>query len=168
MSSSESTDREVLSPAARIGDTAIILAMLGLLAFLLIHQLRGTGFFTTEFGPFEMFCLYGPILVQFAAPVIRVVTGRRNPARPYEAATNLFLMVGSLWLLIRFPFDFSHLADVLPEGLQFLLAWVTDLLGGIALALQVITAPINAVRELWRYAKGRHHDPPPVALHRPL
>jgi hypothetical protein len=30
------------------------------------------------------------------------------------------------WLLIVFPFDFVHVADVLPDSLRFLLQWISN------------------------------------------
>lgn len=150
------TDKEVLSTLARWSEFLIVAAMLALLGFLTYHQSVNSGFFTDKFGTFEMFCLYGPLLLSLAAPIVRAVTGRRNPARPYEAATNLFLGLGSLWLLNVFPFDFTHLADTLPAGLQFVLAWVTNDIGRIPLILQVIIGPISAIVNVWKYVSIRH------------
>lgn len=145
------TDKEVLSTPARWGEFVMVAAMLFLLGFLVYHQSVNSGFFTSKFGTLEMVCLYGPILLSFAAPIVRAVTGRRNPARPFDAATNLFLGLGSLWLLIVFPFDFTHLADTLPTGLRFVLAWVTNDIGRIPLILQIIVGPISALLNAWRY-----------------
>ncbi len=148
------TERETLSPAARVLEIAIVAMMLFLFAFLLTHQLRGTGFFTDRFGPFEMFCLYGPIGLALVAPLARALTGRRSAAWPVEAATSLFLAAGSLWLAIRFPFDFPHLADVLPAGIRFLLAWVTTGIGRALLILQVVIGPLSALTVARRNIKG--------------
>lgn len=150
------TEKEVLSTPARWAELVIVAAMLVLLGFLVNHQSVNSGFFTEKFGTFEMVCLYGPILLSLAAPIVRAVIGRRNPARPYEAATSLFLGLGSLWLLNVFPFDFTHLADTLPSGLQFVLAWFTNDIGRIPLILQVIIGPISAIVHLWKYATRRN------------
>jgi hypothetical protein len=155
------TEKELLTPAQRWLEASTVVAMLLLLAFLVYHQQANTGFFTARFGAAEMFCLYGPILLALIAPAIRAVTGRRNPARPFDAATSLSLALGSLWLLIVFPFDFSHLADALPGALRFVLAWVTNAIGRIPLILQVIIGPISAISTTWKYFSTRRQEPEP-------
>jgi hypothetical protein len=132
------TNNEILTPAQRVGGLAVVGAMLLVLCFFALHQLMHTGFFTARFGTTERVALYGPILVAFAAPIVRAISGRRNPARPFEAATNLFLAVGSLWLVITFPLDFAHLADVLPDGIRFVISWISNDIGRWVLMLQVI------------------------------
>ena len=141
----ESAERDILSPLQRWLEAAIVVAMLLLFGFLAYHQWANTGFFTSKFGALEMICLYSPLFLGMAAPLIRFWTGNRQPARPFEAAGSLLLALGSLWLLIVFPFDFTHLADALPVGLRFLLAWVSDDIGKIPLVIQIITGPISAL-----------------------
>jgi hypothetical protein len=133
-------------------------AMLLLGGYLVIHQVTNTGLFTAKFGSLEMLCLYGPILLALVAPMVRALTGHRNPARPFEIATNLFLAIGSLWLLIAFPFSFAHLADALPGGLRFVLAWFTDDVGKVALVLQVIIGPISALLTARKYLSIRGRE----------
>ncbi len=107
--------RELLSLPQRVAEpffSAIALFILG--GFFVAHQLLQTGFFTDRFGPVEMLCLYGPLILSLAAPLARALSGQRNPARPIEVATHLCAALAGLWLLRVFPFDFTHLADVLP------------------------------------------------------
>lgn len=54
-----------------------------------------------------------------------------------------------VWLLVVFPFDFNHFADVLPESLRFLLQWITNdigwallLIGAILMAVAAVYSPI--------------------------
>jgi hypothetical protein len=136
------TDKEILSLSQRLGGLARLVVMALLLAFFAIHQLANTGFFTAAFGPVEMVGLYGPILVSFAAPIARALSGRHNPARPFEAATNLSLAIGSLWLAVVFPFNFAHLADVLPAAIRFIFSWITDDIGRLILILQGIIGAV--------------------------
>jgi len=152
------TDNEILGPWQRWLDVAIVVMLLLFFSFLLYHQRANTGFFTAKFGALEMLCLYGPLVLSLAAPVVRILTGRRNPGRPFEAATSLFLMLGSLWLLIAFPFDFTHLADALPVPIRFFLGWVTDDMGRLLLILQVIVGPISALTAAWKYITVRQHE----------
>ena len=143
------TDNEILTPAQRWTGLATVVAMLVLLCFFALHQLANTGFFTPTFGPLEMLALYGPILVSFVAPIVRAISGRHNPARPFEATMNLSLALGSLWLAITFPFNFVHLADVLPGAIRFVFSWINNDLGRFVLILQVfigvIFAPLTIV-----------------------
>ena len=155
---SEKRDPEVLSGWQCWVEVAIVVALLGLFGFLAYHQAANTGFFTEKFGSLEMLCLYGPLLLATIAPIIRAVNGRRYPARPYEAIASLSLALGSLWLLSVFPFNFAHLADALPTGLHFLLAWVTDGMGRTLLILQIIIAPISALLATWRYLTIRERE----------
>jgi hypothetical protein len=151
----EKTDKEVLTTGQRWGELISVVAMLLLFGFFAYHQVAHTGFFTAKFGALEMFCLYGPILVSVAAPVVRAVSGRRNPARPFDVATYVFLAMAALWFLMVFPFNFSHLADALPGALHFVLAWITNEIGKVVLILQVIIGPISAILTTRKYLSLR-------------
>jgi hypothetical protein len=140
-----------LSVLHRWGELLIATGLLLLAGFFIVHQYTNTGFFTTKFGQIEMALLYGPLLLSFIDAVIQVVTGHRHLARPFEAASGLFLGVAAVWFLIVFPFDFTHLADVLPEGLRFILAWVTNDIGKIPLLIQVFVGPITAIGAIRAY-----------------
>ncbi|MBM3128906.1 MAG: hypothetical protein FJ009_09830 [Chloroflexi bacterium] len=144
-------DNEILTPSQRWSGLATIAAMIVLLGFFAAHQLSHTGFFTDRFGSLEMLALYAPILISFAAPMVRAVTGRQNPARPFDAATNLSLAIGSLWLAIVFPFDFAHLTAVLPDAIRFIFGWITDDIGRFVLIAQVILGVIFAPLTMLTY-----------------
>ncbi len=148
-------DREILTPSQRFGELAAVAAMLLLFSFFAYHQAANTGFFTHKFRAQEMFFLYGPMVLSIAAPVTRAVIGCRNPARPLDVATNLFLAIAALWLLVVYPFNFAHLADALPSGIRFLLAWINNDIGRIPLILQLIGCPIAALVATWQYFSRR-------------
>lgn len=60
-------------------------------------------------------------------------------------ATSLFWIVGSIWLLTVFPFDFSHFGNALPEFLRFLVSWVSNDIAWVLLLIGTvggITFPI--------------------------
>ena len=151
----QKTDLEILTPAQRFAELLVLLTMVLLLGFFVDHHLTRTGFFTVKFGMLEMFCLYAPILISWIAPLVRFFGGRRNTARPFEAAMNLTLMIGSLWLWIVFPFNFAHLADVLPAVLRFAISWITDDIGRFVLILQVIIGLIAAPLTILTYSSVR-------------
>ena len=71
--------------------------------------------------------------------------GQRNPARPVEVVTHLCAALAGLWLLRVFPFDFTHVAAVLPADFQFLLAWMSDGIGKFLLLLQVAVGMLAVV-----------------------
>lgn len=153
------TDRERLTPAQRFGELVALFMMLLLVDFFVYHQSANTGFFTDAFGPQAMFFLYGPLALSMAAPVTRALVGRRNPARPLEVVSNLFLAIAGAWLLAEFPFNFAHLADALPSGTRFLLAWVDNDVGRVFLVLQVIVCPIVAFVTAWQYFSHHRRAP---------
>jgi hypothetical protein len=154
----EKIDKEVLTTAQRWGEFISVVAMLLLCGFFAYHQVANTGFFTVKFGVVEMICLYGPILVSFVAPAVRAVSGRRNPARPFDVAMYVFLAIAALWFLMVFPFNFSHLADALPGALHFVLAWITNDIGKVCLILQVIIGPISAILTTRKYLSLRRRE----------
>lgn len=146
---------EVLTSVERWGEAAIVVSLWLLLGFFGRHQALNTGFFTDRFGTLELVCLYGPILLAMLPPAARALNGRRNPARPLEVVAHLSLMLGSLWLVLAFPFDFAHLGDVFPAVIGSMLGWFTDDLGRVVLILQVIISPISAGVNIWRYISFR-------------
>jgi hypothetical protein len=142
----ETANRGVLSPAQRVIDPIVSTVAVGVLVgFFAAHQLARTGFFTERFGALEMSCVYGPLVLSLVAPITRAVSGRCTPARPLEALTDVCMVAAALWLLRVFPFDFTHLADVLPVGLRFSVAWVSDEIGRIVLLLQMFAGTLAAV-----------------------
>ena len=157
--SSSPSNRENLSLAQRLGELTVIVVQVLLFGFFWLHQSMHTGFFTAGFGTRAAICLFAPIVVSLAPPAVRALTGRRNPARPLEAAANLSLALGTLYLLIAFPLDFAHLADVFSPSLRFLLSWITDDVARIVMILQVIFMPISAAANLWQYVRTRRRTP---------
>lgn len=152
------TDKEVLTTAQRWGELISVVPMLLLFGFFAYHQIANTGFFTAKFGALEIFCLYGPILVSLAASGVRALNGHRNPARPFDVATYLFLAIAALWFLLVFPFNFSHLADALPGAFHFVISWITNDIGKVFLILQVIIGPISAFLATRNYLSFRRRE----------
>lgn len=149
------TDRDILTTLQRWLELSFDAPMIVLFGFFAYHQWANTGFLTPKFGPFEMLCLYGPIVVALVAPAVRAWSGRRDPARPWDVVMKLSLAAGSLWLLTVFPFDFSHLADILPGPIRFLISWITDDIGRIIMVVQVVLGLITAITTTARYVSPR-------------
>ncbi|OGN97889.1 MAG: hypothetical protein A2Z71_07595 [Chloroflexi bacterium RBG_13_50_21] len=153
--SHEKKDVETLSIPQRWAGLYTVILMLLLLAFFIFHQLKNTGFFTDKFGWTDMLALYGPILISLGPPIQRLIQGRRNPARPLEAATDLSLAVGSLWLKYNFPFEFAHLADPFPFAMRFAFGWITNDIARWILLLQVIIGFLSSASTITTYVRVR-------------
>jgi len=151
-------DSENLNLGQRVLELIFTVLMVFLLGFFVYHQQTNSGYFTEKYGALEMLCLYVPIALAISAMLVRVWTGQRQPARPLEVLRNLLLGLGSLWLLTVFPFNFTHLADTLPEAMRFVLGWLTNDMGRILLILQIVIGPITALVTAWQYMTLRHRD----------
>jgi hypothetical protein len=155
----EKKEFEILSPSQRWAGMYTFVLMLLLLAFFAYHQWKNTGFFTDKFGWAEMFALYAPILISLGPPTQRLIQGRRNPARPLEAVTDLSLAIGSLWLWTHFPFNFVHLADPFPAAMRFAFGWITNNIGRWILILQVVIGFLSSVSTIASYFSTRKNKP---------
>lgn len=139
-------NHEILDTPQRVIDPILSTICVGILiSFFAYHQFAQTGFFTARFGVVEMLCIYGPILLSLFAPISRVLTGHRNPARPLQVLTDVCIALAAFWLLQVFPFDFAHLADALPVPLRFSLAWINDDIGRIVLVFQAAVGLLAAL-----------------------
>ncbi len=140
-----------LSPLRRWSGLYTVGLMILLLLFFAIHQRRDTGFFTSQFGTAEMVALYLPILVSMAAPILRAILGRAEPARLVEAISDVCIALGSLWLRYTFPFNFAHIADIFPPTIHFAFTWINDNIGRLILLLQIIIGFISALATFGGY-----------------
>jgi hypothetical protein len=150
-------DKGVMTPTRRWGGLYTVGLMLLLLTFFVYHQWKGTGFFTDKFGPAEMLALYGPIVISMAPPIQRAIQGHSNPARPLEAASDLSLAIGSIWLWNHFPFNFTHLADPFPSAMHFAFAWITNNVGRFILLLQIVISFISSISTIMTYLSERRN-----------
>jgi len=153
--SEEKKVEKVMTPARRWSGMYTVILMTLLLIFFAIHQQKQTGFFTHAFQTPEMVALYLPILVSMAAPILRVIQGRYDPARLVEGFSDLSLAIGSLWLLSSFPFNFAHLADVFPVSMHFAFAWLNNNVGRFILLLQIVIGFISALANIVSYLRDQ-------------
>jgi hypothetical protein len=114
------------------------LAVLGALYFG-AHQISETGFFTPKFGTLEMIFLYGYLLAVIVSGILYGLLGRRHLSRYFDVFGGLiFAAIAITWLLMVFPFEFTHFADVLPPFLQFLVLWVSNDIARVIMVLGIL------------------------------
>lgn len=128
-------DRDRLDPGQRGSEVVGVFISFLILLFFVENQVKGTGFFTSKFGPEEEALFYGSWFVGAAVSLARAAVGRRNPVRPFDALYGALLVVTALVLLSVFPFDFAHFPDLLPKVVRFAVKWVSDPIGKIGLVL---------------------------------
>ena len=127
--------KDTLKRADRFGQVIGIAGTLIVIVFFGYHLAKPTGFFTPSFGAFEIALFFGINIIGIVPQVIRLVKGKKAPARPFDIFNSALFLVALIYFLATFPFDFSHLAVPLPASLEFLLSWVSN---EIAKALMVL------------------------------
>jgi hypothetical protein len=131
--------------SGRVGEVVGVVISFIIFLFLYENQLRGVAFFASGFGGLEEFFFYAPLFTGIALSLARAVYGRRNGIRPLDSLNALFLAVAAFWLLSVFPFDFSHLGDMFPTTIRFLLFWLNNDVGRFLFNLAGIASVINFV-----------------------
>jgi hypothetical protein len=137
--------RDRIPNSERFGQVVSIACAIIVLAFVVVHQTRPTGFFTDEFGTGDSALLYLMILVGIIPALIRLLLGTRNAARPADAFSLALFFVGGLYFLLTWPFDFAYFADPLPHSLEFLIDWVSADLAKVLTGIGVVVSPIVSV-----------------------
>ncbi len=138
--------KDIPSFSKRVGEGvgAGILVIL-FYVFYVVPQTSSTGFFTSKFGLAETFLLYVPAVFNVVTTAAKVVVSRKNVLRPFEAFQLGLGAVAGIWLFVVFPFDFSHLTDVLPNFLRFLLLWISNDVAKVLLPIGIILSSAAAV-----------------------
>jgi hypothetical protein len=154
-----STERDRMEPGERAWQVVWVLVSILVLAYFIENQLRGTGFFTSRFSLSEEVLFYGTWILNVGINIARAAYGRRNALRPFDALNGALLVVTAVWLLNVFPFDFSHLRDLLPASEWFLLFWVSNPIGILLIALAGIGGFASLVYNVVMYAavRSRQH-----------
>lgn len=118
---------------------SIGIVVVGLLmgAFFIAHQTQATGFFTPTFGMLEMILLYGVLLYWIVTSAL-IIVGQKNLSRDLDLGGLFFAAFAIVWLLVVFPFDFAHFADVAPDSLRFLLQWISNDIARLLMVLSFI------------------------------
>jgi hypothetical protein len=139
----------------RAGEAIGIFCVLLLLTFFVSHQTSSTGFFTPKFGSLEKFLFYGSLSFGIITSIGKIVVGRKNPIRPLDAFGAVFSGIALLWLLNVFPFDFSHLSDILPNSLQVTVMWISNHIAKMLMIFGIIVSFIVAVYTIALYISIR-------------
>jgi len=137
--------KDVMKLSERAGEVIGILCILVLLIFFKTHQTSSTGFFTSNFGRLEQFLFYGSLSFGIIPSIGKIIIGRKNPIRPLEAFGAIFSCIALLWLLIVFPFDFSHLSDFLPRILQLITMWIFNGIVKIFMIIGIIGSLVTSI-----------------------
>jgi len=111
--------------------------------FLLAHWTEDTGFYTPEFDQLDALVLFGPLLFGLLPPLVRTLRGRKNVSRPWDIAGSMLFVLSSAYFLCAFPFDMTFFAVPLPEGMRFLIDWVTVDIAKVVLVIGVIGGVIG-------------------------
>lgn len=106
-------------------------------SYCIAHQTRSTGFFTATFGTLEMILLYGTLLYWIVTSAL-IIVGQKNLSRDLDLGGLFFAAIAVAWLLVVFPFDFAHFADMMPDPLRFLVQWISNDIARVLIVLSFI------------------------------
>jgi len=126
---------DVLKRSDRIGNLIGIIGIIVVLIFFIAHSTSQSGFFTPEFGAVAAFIFFGSSAWGIIPSMIRFITGKKSPSKPFDLFGSIFVLIAMLYFLASFSFDFSHVAAPLPDFLKWTIQWLTD---GFVRALMVL------------------------------
>ncbi|HNU35455.1 MAG TPA: hypothetical protein PKJ15_02555, partial [Methanomassiliicoccales archaeon] len=92
----------------------------------------------SEFGQLDALVLFGPLIFGVLPPLVRTLRGRKNVSRPWDIFGSMLFVLSSAYFLCAFPFDMAFFALPLPEGLRFLVDWVTEDFAKVVLAIGIV------------------------------
>jgi len=123
----------------RIVGIAIVVFCVLMIIYFVSHQIRSTGFFTSEFGPFETFLFYGFWIFWITTATLESILNQRLISRIVDTFGGIiFATISLAFLLIVFPFEFSNLADILPVFLRFIVGWISNDIAWIIMIILII------------------------------
>ena len=118
--------RDRMKTSDRIGNLVSVIVSIVITIFFYGNYSGNTGLFTSSFTNADAALFFGAAIFGMAPAAARFLIGRRNPTRLLDALTAAFFLIVVVWFLATYPFDMSHLADLLPNGWHGLLSWVSD------------------------------------------
>jgi len=136
--------KDIIPYSQRVGNIVGVVVGFLIGLYFVAHQMGSTGFFTSKFGPIETL-FYVPLLFSVVTTAAKVVVGRKNLARLFDAFGAILYTVATTWLFVVFPFDFAYFADVLPSFLRFLLQWISNDIARVLMVLGIIASLVMAI-----------------------
>jgi hypothetical protein len=100
-------------------------------AFFAAHQAWSTGFFLSSFTPVQAALLYVSILYGILVANTAVIGLKEDRTLIVNLIGAVLWTATTAWLFFAFPFDFTHLAAVVPWPFQFLVSWITNGIGRV-------------------------------------
>lgn len=147
--------RSIMLRPAMLGELVMTTVVACLIAgFYGAHLAWSTGFFTSAFTPVLAAFFFASIFWTIVNVAFKTITSRKD-VRTFVEWIGAALFVGvAAWIYAVFPFNFMHLADVVPAQFQFLLSWITNDIGRILVALiliaGIIALVVDSVKLAWR------------------
>jgi len=137
--------KDTLSYSERARNIVGVAVGLLIVLYFVAHQTGSTGFFTSEFGAVEALLFYGSIIFGIVTAALSGLFGRKNLTRLFDVFGLVFIAIAFTWLFVVFPFDFAHLADLLPDFLRFLVQWISNDIAKALMVLGLIATLILAI-----------------------
>ncbi|MDH4122631.1 MAG: hypothetical protein OEV21_00885 [Thermoplasmata archaeon] len=136
------TRNDVMKLPDRVGSVVAIFIVIVVLMFFIWHSTTNSGFFTSGFGIGEAVLFYLVAIWGIVPQFLRAAIGRKNFARPIEAAGTTLTLIALIIFLITFPFDMTHFSDPLPEPLHIIFDWLSADIVKIFMVLGIIGCAI--------------------------
>jgi len=118
--------KDIMKPSDRFGNLIGIILGIVCLLFFVVHLTSQTGFFTSSFGTASAIIFFAATAWGLTASGLRLVTGRRSPSKLADIIGSFLVMISVIYFLSSWQFDFTHVADPLPDFLKWGLQWMTD------------------------------------------
>ena len=130
----------------RVTGIGIVIISILLITYIVLHQIKTTGFFTKSFSAFEMFFLYGYFIFWIITAGLEGIFKKRFLSRIIDVFGGIIFATFSLaWLGLVFPFEFAYFADLLPDFLRFLVGWISNDIAKVIMILLTIFHIVAAV-----------------------
>jgi hypothetical protein len=136
----------------RVFGIGIVIFCVLMIIFFGFHQIQSTGFFTLNFSALEMLLFYGFWIFWITTASLEAILSQRLISRIVDTFGGLiFATISITLLLIIFPFNFSHLADILPESIRFLIQWISNDIARVIMVLIIIAHLFAAIYSPFAY-----------------
>jgi hypothetical protein len=118
---------------------SIVVFIVFLLLYLNSQQTHSTRLFTPTIRTPEIVMFYCVLIMGIISAGLEGVFGQRFYSRLFDVFGGLILAaVCTIGLLVVFPFEFAHFADVMPDSLSFLVRWISNDIARVLMVLAII------------------------------